>query len=55
MDKDMDPKSSDKGEDKGENPFEKKALCYHTFLGTLTVWAQKTSLRILMATLRPVP
>src|SRR3954465_9130161 len=55
MDKDIDPKHTDKGDGKGKNPFEKKAPIYPTFLGTLTVWAYKTSLRILMAILPPVP
>src|SRR4051812_31796508 len=55
MDEDVDPKHADKGDGKGKNPFEKKAPVYHTFLGTPTVRAQKTSLRILMATLPPVP
>src|SRR4051812_42835520 len=46
MDEDVDSKHADKGDGKSKNPFEKKAPVYHTFLGTPTVWAQKTSLRI---------
>ena len=49
MDEDVDPKHAAKSDDKGKNPFAKKALVYHTFLGTPTVRQQKTSLRILMA------
>src|SRR3954467_473772 len=55
MDEDVDPKNAAKSDDKGKNPFAKKAPVYHTFLGTPTVRQQKTSLRILMTTLPPVP
>src|SRR3954471_9550580 len=55
MDEDVDPKHADKGDGKGKNPFEKKDAFYHTFLGTPTIRQQKTSMRILMATLPPVP
>ena len=53
MDEDVDPKHAAKSDDKGKNPFAKKAPVYHTFLDTPTVRQQKTSLRILMATLPP--
>src|SRR3954468_11028324 len=55
MDEDVEPKHAAKSEDKGKNPFAKKAPVYHTFLGPPTVRQQKTSLRILMATLPLVP
>src|SRR4051812_31538128 len=55
MDEDVDPKHAAKGDDKGKNPFMKKAPVYHSFLGTPTIRQQKTSMRILMATLPPVP
>ena len=55
MDEDVDPKHAAKSDDKGKNPFAKKAPVYHTFLGTPTVRQQKTSLRILMATLPQFP
>ena len=51
MDEDVDPKHAAKSDDKGKNPFAKKAPVYQNFLGTPTVRQQKTSLRILMATL----
>src|SRR3954471_16841009 len=37
MDEDVDPKHAAKSDDKGKNPFAKKDLVYHTFLGTPTV------------------
>ena len=40
MDEDVDPKHAAKSDDKGKNPFAKKALVYHTFLGTPTVRQQ---------------
>lgn len=55
MDEDVDPKHAAKSDDKGKNPFAKKTPVYHTFLGTPTVRQQKTSLRILMATLPQFP
>src|SRR3954469_22196154 len=55
MDEDVDPKHAAKSDGKGKNPFEKKTAVFHTFLGTPTVRQQKTSMRILMATLPPVP
>lgn len=55
MDEDVDPKHAAKSDDKGKNPFEKKGTVFHTFLGTPTIRQQKTSMRILMATLPPVP
>src|SRR3954470_25033679 len=55
MDEDVDPKHAAKSDDKGKNTFAKKALVYHTLLGTPIVRQQKTSLRILMATLPLVP
>src|SRR3954466_15805049 len=55
MDEDVDPKHAAKSDDKGKNPFAKKAPVYHTFLSTPTVRQQKTSPRILMVTLPPVP
>src|SRR3954471_16300494 len=55
MDEDIDPKHAAKSDDKGKDPFAKKAPVYHTFLGTPTSRQQKSSLRILMATLPPVP
>src|SRR3954462_11808202 len=55
MDEDVDPKNAAKSNGKGKNPFEKNAAVFHTFLGTPTVRQQKTSMRILMATLPPNP
>src|SRR4051812_22983705 len=55
MDEDIDPKHATKSDGKGKNPLEKKAAVYQTFLGTPTVRQQKTSMRILMATLPLVP
>src|SRR4051812_19570542 len=55
MDEYIDPKHAAKSDGKGNNPFEKKAAVFHTLLGTPTVRQQKTSMRILMATLPPVP
>ena len=55
MDEDVDPKHAAKSDGKGKNPFEKKAAIFHTFLGTPAIRQQKTSMRILMATVPPVP
>src|SRR3954467_10945599 len=41
MEEDVDPKHAAKSDGKGKNPFAKKALVYHTFLGTPTVRQQR--------------